>query len=194
MVADQMDLTSTEPLTILDRPDDPQTDPLRLEMTMYPASGTAPSGVVLPHNRWLADLSDEHVNPRWDEWFKVLEGNYRVVHDGTETTLSEGEEILLPANEPHRHWNPTGQPARVRFEARPGLRLAEPFEMLYHLAQDGNVNDDGFPHPLQFAVIQDAYPGYFYSTDLPRGLQRVLTRVMAPIGRALGYSAEYPGE
>lgn len=187
------DLAELDPFTILDRPDDPETDPVRIEFTVYPNPAEAGNGSGLSHNRWVADFdrSDEHVNPRWEERFEVITGMYRVSVDGTETTLTEGEDVTLPRDVPHRHWNPTGQPARIRFEARPGLRGAELFETLYTLAQAGKTNDDGEPNLLQLAVIQDAYPGYFYPTELPRSVQRAMSTILAPIGRLAGYEASY---
>ncbi|APW98921.1 cupin [Halobiforma lacisalsi AJ5] len=183
-------VTTVDPFVIVERPEDPRTDPLRLEYTVHPAPDSE-GGVDLPHARWVADLADRHVNPRWDERFEVVDGALRVGIDGTETTLTEGEDVVIPATVPHRHWNPTPEPARVRYEARPGLRAAEALETLYTLAQAGRTDEEGVPNPLQFAVIQDAYPGYFYSTDQPRILQRAMVATLAPIGRLLGYEATY---
>lgn len=194
MTEEPAPITEREPLVFHRRPDDPETDPLRIEVTVHPAPGEAEDEAELSHNRWAVDQSDEHVNPKWDEWFEVVAGEYRVVVDGTTTTLTEGDDIVLPAGVPHRHWNPDGRPARIRYEARPGRRGAELFETLYALAQDGQTNEDGLPNPLRFAVMQDAYSGYFYTTDLPRSLQRVMFGVLSPVGRLAGYEATYSRE
>ena len=188
------DVTTAEPFKIVDRPDDPRTDPLRLALTVHPAPDETAGEADLPHARWAVDLSDEHVNPKWEEWFEVTAGKYRVVSEGTTTTLTEGDDIVLPPNVPHRHWNPTGRPTRFHYEARPALGGLEAFETLYTLAQAGRVGDDGLPNALQFAVIQDAYPGLFFSTDLPRSIQRAAFSVLAPIGRRLGYRATHSRE
>lgn len=192
MSANSPDFAELDPFKIVARPEDPETDPVRIEYTVHPNPAEADDGSGLSHNRWAADLdrSDEHVNPRWEERFKVMAGTYRVSVDGTETTLTEGDETTVPPGAPHRHWNPTGRPARLQFEARPGLRGAELFETLYTLGQAGKTNDQGEPNLLQGMVIQDAYP-YFYPTDLPRSVQRAMITVLAPIGRMVGYEASY---
>lgn len=190
------DLTTVEPFTVVNRPDDPRTDPLRAEVTVHPAPNTTADETDLSHARWAVDLteSDEHVHPKWEERFEVKAGEYRVVSEGTDTTLTEGDEASLPRDVPHRHWNPTNRPVRLRYEARPGLRGAEAFETLFTLAQMGRVGEDGLPNPLQFAVIQDTYPDLFYTTDLPRSVQRAMFTVLAPIGRRLGYKASHSRE
>lgn len=191
MAEHSSEVATAEPFQIIERPEDPHTDPVRVEYTVHPAPEKAEGEVDLSHARWVADLSDEHVNPKWSEWFEVIHGKFRVEVDGTGTTLTEGDDILIPADVPHRHWNPASRPARIRYEARPGLRFAEALETFYTLAQAGRTDEDGLPNPLQFAVIQGEYPGYFYSTDLPRSVQRGMFSVLAPIGRLLGYQGTY---
>lgn len=60
------------------------------------------------------------------------------------------------------------------------------------LAQAGETDADGRPPFLQFAVLQDAYPGHAYMTNLPVGLQKALFAMLAPIGRQMGYTARPP--
>lgn len=186
-----VDLTAAEPLEIVESADDPSTDPLRLEFTTYPASDGDGAGADLPHEPWIADLGDEHVNPKWEEYFEVVAGEYRIVSEEFETTLTAGESKVIPRGLPHRHWNPADRPGRIRYEARPSHRGSEVFETMFTLAQAGRTNDDGMPNPLQLAVIQDAHPDLFYSTDVPKRVQQVVTTVLAPIGRGLGYEASY---
>ena len=168
------DIVNLVPFKIINRPDNPDTDPVRFEFTAHPAPNKVGDGTNLNHNRWLADLEedDEHFHPRFEEWFEVLAGEYRVVVNETDTTLTEGEDIVLPENVPHRHWNPTGQPARIRFEFRPGDQAADVFETYYTLAQPGKTNEKGEPNLLQFAVIQDTYPGYFSRLISPKAFSK----------------------
>lgn len=193
MSAELSDLATLEPFKIINKPDNPDTDPLRFEVTIHPAPDKGGGEASLSHNRWAVDLeqSDEHFHPKFEERFEVLAGEYRVVVAGTDTTLTEGDDIVLPANVPHRHWNPTGQPARIRYDARPGHRGAELFETLYTLAQAGKTNEKGLPTPLQLAVLQDEYSGYIYQTALPKRVQQAIVKGLAPIGRLAGYEATY---
>jgi len=71
----------------------------------------------------------EHLHPRQDERFEVLEGTVRVIVDGDERTYAAGEVFEVPAGTPHQMTADT--PARVNWQVRPALRSAEFFEGLY---------------------------------------------------------------
>ena len=79
----------------------------------------------------------EHLHPRHDERFEVLEGTVRTVIGGAERVYEAGERFDVPAGTPHRV--SAQGPARMRWEVRPALRTAEFFERLY-----GGAADDGF--------------------------------------------------
>lgn len=194
MAETTQDLTETNPLEILKGSDETNGEFVQLELTVHPSPNAARADPGLPHARWAADTSDEHVNPRVEESFEVLAGEYKVVIEGEEHLLTEGEEVTFPGNVPHRHYNPSDRPARIRYEARPACQMDKGLESVFVLAQAGRTNEQGLPNLLQFAVIQDAYPGVFYSTDLPISVQKALFKVLAPIGRLAGYEATYSRE
>ena len=74
-------------------------------------------------------LPPEHLHPRQDERFEVLEGTIRAIVGGSERRYGSGETFEVPAGAPHQM---TGEgPSRVRWEVRPALRTAEFFEGLY---------------------------------------------------------------
>ena len=75
------------------------------------------------------DLPPEHLHPRQDERFEVLEGSVRTIVDGQERVYRAGESFDVPAGTPHQMAGETA--ARVRWEVRPALRTAEFFERLY---------------------------------------------------------------
>ena len=75
------------------------------------------------------DMPPEHLHPRQDEHFEVLEGAIRTVVDGEERRYAEGEAFDVPAGTPHQMAG-DGH-ARVKWEVRPALRTAEFFERLY---------------------------------------------------------------
>jgi mannose-6-phosphate isomerase-like protein (cupin superfamily) len=164
---------------------------VRFETTLYPAPD-APGRAALPHHRWAADNGDEHIHPNQEEIFRVRSGTYRVIVGDTDRTLTEREEIKLPRNTPHRHFNPADRPARVIKEDRPARNSEAFFSALYALAQAGKTDEDGLPSFLQFAVLQDEYPGHAYVTDLPVGVQKALFTLLALLGRLLGYDAGPP--
>ncbi|MEF8938234.1 MAG: cupin domain-containing protein [Salinivenus sp.] len=190
MSSDPQDLTEAEPFQITKSAEETGGEFVRFEATHYPAPGSAGTGEDLPFHRWANDNADEHVHPNQEERLKVLSGTYRVIIDGTEHTLTEGEEIVCPPNTPHRHFNPTAEPIRTLKEDRPARQSEAFFSALYALAQKGRADEEGLPPFLQFAVLQDAYPGHAYMTDLPVEMQKAMFSALGPVGRHLGYRAD----
>lgn len=113
------DLAEAEPFKVLKSAEETGGGFVRFAATHYPAPGSAGTGEDLPFRRWANDTADEHVHPHQEERLKVLSGTYRVIIDGTEHVLSEGEEIVCPPNTVHRHFNPTAEPIRTLKEDRP---------------------------------------------------------------------------
>ena len=74
-------------------------------------------------------LPPEHLHPRQDEHFEVLEGAVRAVLNGTEHRYVAGDTFDVPALTPHQMAG--DGPARLRWEVRPALRMAEFFERAY---------------------------------------------------------------
>jgi quercetin dioxygenase-like cupin family protein len=71
----------------------------------------------------------EHLHPRQQERFEVLEGTIWTKIAGAERRYEAGETFEVPAGTPHQM---TAEgPARLRWEVRPALRTAEFFERLY---------------------------------------------------------------
>lgn len=186
MSGESFDFDAADPHVVRATPAATDGEYVRFESTLYPVSEDA--GVNLPHERWSLDYSFEHVHPRQDERWEVVAGELRVAVDGEQQTLTAGEELTLPAEVPHRHWNPADSPARVIWERRPAFDDADWAESLYALAQRGDVDDDGVPGLLQLAVITDAYPdASVYLASVPVGLQRLAFSALAAVGRWLGY-------
>ena len=74
-------------------------------------------------------LPPEHFHPQQDEHFEVLDGAVRAVIDGDEHRYVAGEAFDIPAGTPHQMAG-DGR-ARVHWEVRPALRMAEFFERAY---------------------------------------------------------------
>jgi mannose-6-phosphate isomerase-like protein (cupin superfamily) len=168
---------------------------VRFESTMYPSPSGAGAATNLPHERWGLDNDFEHVHPEQEERWEVRTGELGVAFDGTEQTLAEGEEITLPADVPHRHWNPTGEPIRVVWERRPAFRTEAWAETVYALAQAGKTDDDGVPGVLQSVVLLDEYSTENpYFAGVPVGIQKTAASLLAPVGRLAGYDAAHARE
>ena len=82
-----------------------------------------------------AVMPPEHLHPRQDERFEVLEGAVRAIVGGAERRYESGESFSVPAGTPHRMAAEAA--TRLRWEVRPALRTAEFFERLY----SGEITD-----------------------------------------------------
>lgn len=193
MPGESADLTELEPFVVQGDPDTEEGFE-GFEVTVHPKAELDDGESGLTHRRWLIDNPDEHVHPHQDEHIRALVGEYAVDIDGTTHRLSEGEEITVPGGTPHRHWNPTEHPIRVHHWHDPPLEVADHAETMWALAQAGRTNEKGIPNPLQFAVITHAYPDMAYTSMLPIWAQKTLFALLAPVGRLLGFEAEYTRE
>jgi mannose-6-phosphate isomerase-like protein (cupin superfamily) len=193
MSDDTPDITNAEPLEVMKHSTDSNGEFVRFETTVHPSIDADGPEVELNHERYLIDNPDEHIHPHQEEFIEVLAGEYAVEIEGTEHQLSEGEEITVPKDTAHRHWNPSAEPTRVAHEHHPALDSAEHVEAMWALAQEGQTNEKGIPNPLQFAVVNQAYPGVAHTTAIPVPIQKAMFTALAPIGRLVGYRAEPSG-
>ena len=83
-------------------------------------------------------LPPEHYHPSQEERFEVLDGAVRAVIDGRESRFEAGDEFEVPAGTPHQMAG--DGPARVHWEVRPALGMAEFFERLYAALAAGGAD------------------------------------------------------
>lgn len=134
----------------------------------------------------------EHVHPRYDETAAVVSGGIFVRTAEGERTVGAGEQYTISAGTPHIHRTACGAETRALIEERPPGAWVPYMRMVTGLAREGRTNGKGIPNPLAGAVLQDTYPDVAYSADLPIAVQKLLFKILAPIGRLRGYSADYP--
>jgi quercetin dioxygenase-like cupin family protein len=138
-------------------------------------------------------VASEHIHPKQDERFEVISGSLLGHIAGKEWTAGPGETAVVQAGTPHVWWNAGDDELRVLVDFRPALRTEVFFETFFGLAQDGKVNPKtGLPSLLQTAVSAGAFRNEIVPTRPPLAVQKVLFGVLGPIGRLLGYKAEYP--
>ena len=133
----------------------------------------------------------EHVHPFQESGAEVISGSLRFRVSGEERSVEAGESITIPANTPHNFWNDGEEEAHAVQWFRPALKIDRFFEMLFGLAQDGKINDKGLPSLLQLAVGVPYFGDEIRLTSPPWAVQRAIFAVLAPIGRLLGYRAQY---
>lgn len=134
----------------------------------------------------------DHVHPQQQEWIDVKSGQLEVRIDGDEWTATPGTTFGIPPHVPHMLWNDGDEEMHAVIDIQPALGLASFFETMYGLARDGRTNRWGLPGPLQLAVLADEYRDELYFAALPRSIQRFVAGSLAPVGRRMGYRAEYP--
>jgi quercetin dioxygenase-like cupin family protein len=184
---DEMHLPTVEPHEVLD-------NPVLGHQYRLLRRDTDDAGEFLQSEfRFDADAShfDAHIHPEQDETIRVLLGQFEVVVGEDRRTLGSGEEITLPAGVPHYHGNVAGVETRVFHEIRPPMDFEEGLRMFCELAAAGKTKAKG-GNLVATAVFLDAHPRQLYMATPSIGVQNVLISVLAPLGRRLGYAAEYP--
>jgi len=132
-----------------------------------------------------------HYHPAQEEIFHVLVGELHAGIEGRQRILKEGETLVVPEGVRHEMWaEETG--VRVNWQTRPALKTEAFFETVFGLASDGKTNENGVPNLLQAAVIAQAFADEFRLARPPWPVQRLLFAILVPLGRLLGYRAEYP--
>jgi quercetin dioxygenase-like cupin family protein len=134
----------------------------------------------------------EHVHRYQEERFEIVSGTARIGVRGQERDYGARETVSVPAGTRHVWGNPGEEEVHVIIEFRPALRVETFLETYFGLQKDGKVNPkSGLPNPLQLAVISREYEDEVYTWP-PLFMHRVLFRLLAPIGKLLGYEAHYP--
>src|SRR5918995_2496494 len=135
----------------------------------------------------------EHVQPYMEERFEIISGTARLSMRGQGRDVFAGESVVVRAGTPHVWGNPNEDEVHLILEFRPALRMEEWFETFFGLQRDGKVNPkSGLPNLLQWAVISREYEDEIYLAWPALLVQRVLFGLLAPIGKLLGYKAQYP--
>lgn len=144
--------------------------------------------------RFQADATSfaEHLHPKSDETFKVIEGELIVTIDGEERSLGPGEELTIPAGSPHTHFSKSGIETRVLSEVRPPFDTESLLRGLAALAREGNTDAEGTPNLLPLSVFEAAHPDLVYLSSPPVIVQKLLFSLLAPVGRLRGYAVDYP--
>jgi mannose-6-phosphate isomerase-like protein (cupin superfamily) len=140
-----------------------------------------------------ARVAGEHLHPRIEEVFRVLEGELTVLRNGERSTLHQGEAAEIAPGTWHDWWNEGAVDALVRVEVTPGERFVHMIETLFGLAREGHVDDKGMPSPLQMALLGSEFSDVFVFRRPPPSLQRAMFAALGPIARMRGYRATYPG-
>lgn len=132
-----------------------------------------------------AFLPAQHVHPRQEEAFTVLEGAVRFTSGKHVEVVRPGGSHVVPAGTAHG-WGPDGdEGARVRIVFTPPGSTAHFFETYFALAREGKVNAKGLANPVRMAQMGSTYDVYLAGP--PIALQRPVFAALGLLGRVLRY-------
>ncbi len=137
-------------------------------------------------------LEGKHVHPFQESGAEVLSGSLCFSVGGEQRSVKPGESITIPANTPHFFWNDGEQEAHAVQWFRPALKTDQFFETFFGLAQDDKLTAKGLPSLLQIAVMMPRFGDEIRLASPPWAMQKAVFGLLAPVGRMLGYRAEYP--
>ena len=113
-----------------------------------------------------------------------------ILLDGKKQTLTAGEQITLPKNKAHNHYNSDAEAVVFIQSISPALDFDYLLENIIGLTIDGKM-PNGKAGLIQELVTLKYLDSKSYLADIPQGMQKLLMNVVGPIGRIFGYRAIY---
>lgn len=136
------------------------------------------------------ELVPNHFHALQDEHFEVVSGKLTILIDGKKQVLTQGENITLPKNKPHNHYNSDTESVVFIQTISPALDFDYLLENIIGLTIDGKM-PNGKAGLVQELVTLKYLDSKSYLADIPLGLQKFLMNIVGPIGRVFGYRAIY---
>jgi len=123
-----------------------------------------------------------HVHYRFEERFEVLSGSLTALVGDEEKVVSAGETLVVPPGTPHQPFN------RGDVEMRSIARVTPPSKLGIFFGQMSGL--DFKPDFLQMMLFVEAYD--VYPANPPPTVVRVISFLLAPTARLVGYRSFYP--
>jgi quercetin dioxygenase-like cupin family protein len=142
---------------------------------------SAPGGVI-----------PEHIHPRQQEQFTIVEGEARFTLNGQERVARAGQTVVIPAGVPHSVQN--RGPAEVDgvVERRPARQAKEFHEALAGLAADGKTTPAGAPkNPLQLGATFWHFRHESRVTSTPIWVQNLILPPLWALAKVFGVRPYY---
>jgi quercetin dioxygenase-like cupin family protein len=125
----------------------------------------------------------EHVHPKLEERYEVLEGDVTFRVDGTPRQAGPGERLVVPAGVRHSFQNTGEGIAHLVVEADPALELRESIEAGVKLAETWRLTTSGKPRGLsgliEAAALAHRYRETVVLSSPPPAMQRLLFPLLA---------------
>jgi uncharacterized protein YndB with AHSA1/START domain/quercetin dioxygenase-like cupin family protein len=175
-MADSRDLLDMEPLGVR----------VELLQTAEKTGGELVEFEVIGRARGL--LAQSHVHTAQVERLEVITGAMKLVVDGNEHVLTDGQSIEVLAGSTHRQVPAGKGPGRVRVQVRPAGRTQDFLERLAQLSREGQINRFGFPRAIAAAELVRDFADTGHASRPPVAVQQAFSRIVL---RAAGLSRPY---
>jgi mannose-6-phosphate isomerase-like protein (cupin superfamily) len=127
-------------------------------------------------------VAGPHIHPHAEERFDVVSGSLTVLVGDEEKVISAGETVVVPPGTPHQAFN------RGDVEMRSIARITPPGNLDIFFGQLRGL--DYKPAFLQMMLFVQAYD--VYPASPPPAVVRVMSFLLAPTARLVGYRSFYP--
>jgi quercetin dioxygenase-like cupin family protein len=134
-----------------------------------------------------------HVHPSQEERFEVVTGTMKF-RLGLKTVVAHaGDVVVVQPGSVHKFANAGEEPAHVKVEVRPALKMEQLFETTVALAREGRTNGKGMPKPLDLALFVREYEDEVRAPFPPAPLVRALTAPLRWLAGRRGLATRYAG-
>ena len=155
-------------------------NPISKERFVFHTTADDSAGALLAFDLVLdpdGQVPGGHVHPVQQERFQVLRGTMKF-RKGLRTVIAKpGDTVVVPPGAFHRFANAGPEPALVRVQVEPALRMEQLYETAVALAREGRTLRSGMPKPLELALFMREFEREVRAPVAP-GLVRA---VMAPL-------------
>jgi mannose-6-phosphate isomerase-like protein (cupin superfamily) len=132
-----------------------------------------------------------HIHPKQEERFEVVKGTMRFRMRRKKVVAGPGEAVVVPPRVPHDFANIGDEPALVRVDIRPALKMEQLFETAVSLADEGRTMMGGIPKPLDLALFTREFEDEVQGAFPPRWVQRLTLAPLAWFAKRRGHGARY---
>lgn len=151
-------------------PEDPETEPWHVSMTLAPRFAGPPP----------------HVHPHQEERFEVLSGTLDVLLDGEWRQVRAGERLTVPPGAPHTIRNLHPAELRALNVHDPALGFPAYMTALHELVHSGKVRALPPKDPKSVMYLSMLFTSHERTLVSVKPSQRLI-RILASVGGALGY-------
>jgi quercetin dioxygenase-like cupin family protein len=131
-----------------------------------------------------------HVHPVQEERSEVVRGTVRFRKGLRSVMATAGDTVVVPPGTYHRFTNLGREPAVVRVQVSPALRMEQLFETSVELAREGRTLPTGAPKPLDLALFMREFEQEVQSAFAPEVVQAVMAP-LAWLGARRGLDGRY---